>query len=157
MSPASRAPIAGSGAAARLVSAAPAGPDQRSTGLPATISTTALSIVAGKWAWVQHAERSSASSPAARSAAVVAGYETYIITNPLSVHSAISSASAIPSQRWTRNVMRRAQRVARVKREKRGAARDAGKRPAPVLEAEVVGGMDRERGTTRASRIRRAV
>src|SRR5690606_39701738 len=61
----------------------------------------------------------------------------------------------MPSQRWTRKVMRRAQRVARVKREKRGAARGAGERPAPagVLEAEAVSDMERDRRPPEAGRI----
>src|SRR6478609_9296280 len=79
------------------------------------------------------------------------------MTKPDSVHSAISSASAMPSQRWIRKVMRRAQRVARVKREKRGAARDAGERPAPVLEREAVGGMQGDGCTKIPRRIGTAV
>src|SRR5690606_15313454 len=90
-----------------------------------------------------------------RSAALVSGYETYISTKPLSAHTLISSASAMPSQRWTRNAMRRAQRVARVKREKRGAARGAGERPAPALglEAEAVADMERHRRPAEAGHV----
>src|SRR5690606_766308 len=70
---------------------------------------------------------------------------TYIMTMPETAQTAISSASTMPSQRWTRNVIRRSQRVARTHSGGRGAMREAWGRSPAALEAEAVGGMDGER------------